>query len=281
LIAASRRPVVRYHGGKWLLAPWIIEHFPAHRVYVEPFGGGGSVLMRKPLTYAEVYNDLHDEIVGFFRVLRDPKTAEDLRNRLELTPFARAEFDAAYEPSEDPIEIARKLVIRSFFGFGSDAINLEWRTGFRASSKRSGTTPAHDWANYPDCIPAFTARLRGVVIECRGAADVIVAQDSPETLIYADPPYVHAARITGGGKRHTERYSAEMSDDDHRALARVLHDVRGMVVLSGYRSDLYDELYGGWQRVERASFADGASPRTECLWLSPRTQGALSERLLW
>src|SRR5690606_19105648 len=117
-----RRPVLRWHGGKWLLAPWIIEHFPAHRVYVEPFGGAGSVLMRKPRTYAEIWNDLDGEVVNIFRVLRSPD-ANRLVDALRLTPFSRQEFTGAYEPSSDPVERARRLVIRSFMGFGSNGHN--------------------------------------------------------------------------------------------------------------------------------------------------------------
>lgn len=143
------RPVLRWHGGKWLLAPWIISHFPAHDVYVEPFGGGGSVLMRKARAYAEIWNDLDGDVVNLFRVLRS-SDADRLVAHLRLTPFAREGFVEAYGESQDPVERARRLIIRSFQGFGSDGHNGARITGFRANSSRSGTTPAHDWANYPD-----------------------------------------------------------------------------------------------------------------------------------
>src|ERR1019366_6851067 len=100
-----RRPIVRYHGGKWMLAPWIISHFPPHQIYVEPFGGGGSVLLRKSRCFAEIYNDLDGEIVNVFRVARDH--GPELLRRMELTPFSRVEFFDSYEPTEDPIEQAR------------------------------------------------------------------------------------------------------------------------------------------------------------------------------
>lgn len=103
------RPVLRYHGGKWRLAPWIIQHFPPHRTYVEPYGGAASVLMRKPRSYAEVYNDLDGEVCSLFRVLREPASAVELRRLVALTPFARDEFALSYVPSPDPIEYgARK-----------------------------------------------------------------------------------------------------------------------------------------------------------------------------
>lgn len=182
------RPALRWHGGKWLLAPWIIEHFPPHRVYVEPYGGAGSVLLHKPRSYAEVWNDLDTDVVNLFRVLRDGKRAARLAELLRLTPFARAEFEAACH-SASGVEKARRLVIRSFMGFGSGAPNLAIRTGFRANSNRSGTTPAQDWPQIPDNLLAVAGRFRGVVIENRSAADVMAQHDGPDTLHYLDPPY--------------------------------------------------------------------------------------------
>jgi len=111
---APTRPVLRYHGGKWRLASWIISHFPPHRVYVEPFGGAASVLLRKPRSYAEVYNDMDGEIVNVFRVLRDPARARELERVLRLTPFAREEFELSYIRDEDPIEQARRTIVRAF-----------------------------------------------------------------------------------------------------------------------------------------------------------------------
>lgn len=259
------RPILRYHGGKWLLAPWIISHMPTHRVYVEPFGGAASVLLRKPRSYAEVYNDLDGELVNLFRVVRDH--GAELVRQLELTPFAREEFTESYQPTSDPLEQARRTVIRSFMGFGSNSHSKV--SGFRSNSKRSGTTPAHDWANYPAALTRIIDRLRGVCIEHRQAAEVMVAHDGPDTLYYVDPPYVAATRNAGYDYRH------EMDDEQHRCLAGDLHSLQGTVMLSGYPCSLYDELYSDWYRVERQSLADGARPRTEVLRINRKPHGGL------
>ncbi len=261
----SKRPLVRYHGGKWKLAPWIISYFPTHKVYVEPYGGGGSVLLRKPRCYAEVYNDLDGEIVNLFQVARDH--GEQLAKLLELTPFARREFKLSYEPSDDPIEQARRTLVRSFQGFGSASVSNQ-STGFRSNSNRSGTTPAHDWMNYPDALRVTIQRLRGIVIENRPALELLPAHDSDETLFYVDPPYTHDTRSKSCvGAR--QAYKHEMTNDDHEQLALELKKIKGMVIVSGYRSDLYDALFSGWQRIDRAAMADGAAARVESLWLSP------------
>ena len=263
------RPVLRYHGGKWLLAPWIIGMMPAHRVYVEPFGGAASVLMRKPRSYAEVYNDRWNTVVNVFRVLRDSEKAEQLKTQLELTPFSRAEFEQCGEDQlcqiADEVELARRTIFRSFAGFGSASTNSKYATGFRANSHRSGTTPAHDWANYPSHIEAFVERLRGVCIENRPAAEVIAQHDSERTLFYVDPPYVHSTRNMARGNA---AYECEMGDSDHQDLAATLRSVKGMVMVSGYRCDLYDGLYGDWIREDVGHFADGARRRTECIWFN-------------
>src|SRR4051812_27379642 len=120
-MSAPTRPVLRWHGGKWKLAPFVLPFFPPHRIYVEPFGGAGSLLMRKERVYAEIYNDLDDVVVNLFRVLRDEAKGTRLIDALRLTPFARAEFDEALEEAEDDVERARHLVVRSYMGFGSNA----------------------------------------------------------------------------------------------------------------------------------------------------------------
>lgn len=261
------RPVLRWHGGKWLLAPWIIGHLPPHRVYVEPFGGAGSVLMRKPRSYAEVWNDLDGEVVNLFRVLRSDDATELLR-RLRLTPFSREEFAAAYVAVDDPIERARNLVIRSFMGFGSNGHNR--LTGFRANSNRSGTTPSHDWVNYPDSLAKVINRLSGVTVESKDALAVMAQHDGPDTLHYADPPYVMSTRSDEGSD-----YAHEMNDDQHAELLVFLRGLSGMVVVSGYPSEMYDSHLTGWRRIEREALADGAAPRTEVLWMNEACSDAL------
>lgn len=251
-----------------MLAPWIISHFPVHRVYVEPFAGAASVLFRKPRSYGEVLNERDGEIVNVFRVLRDPDLAEDLREACRLTPFARGEFEIAYQPADDPVEQARRTIFRSMAGFGSAAACGE-KTGFRSNSNRSGTTPARDWSHYPNLIAAFTARLAGVVIENRDAAECMPQHDGPDTLHYLDPPYPIDTRKVGNPYCN-KGYRFEMSDDEHRELAEVLHELEGAVVLSGYPCELYDEdLYPDWRRVTKTGpLADGARERTEVLWLN-------------
>jgi DNA adenine methylase len=271
------RPVLRYHGGKWRLAPWVIAHFPPHRIYVEPYGGAASVLMQKARTYAEVYNDIDGEVVNVFRVLRDPAKAKDLEGLLRLTPFAREEFLEAYLPADDPIEQARRTIVKAFMGFGSNGVHTkrakgmrtrasQWRTGtgFRANCTRTGTTPAHDWAHYHDYLQVFTARLQGVVIENRNALEVISQHATDDALIYCDPPYVLSTRADA---QHD--YRDEMTDAQHIALAELLHQVPGSVIISGYACPLYDELYGDWRQTCRQTRADQALPRIETLWLNP------------
>lgn len=235
------------------------------------------MLLRKPRSYAEVYNDLDVEIVNLFRCLRDEHLRARLIEQLRLTPFSREEFKAAYVDSDDPVERARRLVVLAFQGFGSNA-PAKRSTGFRSNSNRSGTTPAVDWAHYPDALAFAVERLQGVVVENLPAVDVMAAHDGPEAVHYVDPPYVHATRSRNDRQRS---YNHELTDADHVSLLAFLRTLRGAVVLSGYAHPIYDEALADWRRIEKATHADGALDRTEVLWLNPACVARLDQgRLL-
>lgn len=268
------RPVLRYHGGKFRLAPWIMQFFPPHGCYVEPFGGAAGVLLRKPRVYAEVYNDLDSDIVNLFRVLRDPVLREELTQACRLTPYAREEFDQAYEPANDPLERARRTCVRAAMGFGS-AGATKATTGFRTDTRRKYGTAQHNWADYPAAIASIGERFTGVLIENRDALQVIESHDSPDTLHFVDPPYVHETRHmrNKGGYRH------ELDKEGHRRLLDALRAVDGMVVLCGYATELYDLELSGWARHQteaRISGGRGTSLRTEVVWLNPACSAALA-----
>lgn len=270
------RPALRYHGGKFRLAPWILRFFPPHVCYVEPFGGAAGVLLRKPRVYAEVYNDLDSDICNFFRVARDPALRDDLVRALELTPYAREEFDLAYEPTDDPLERARRTAVRAGMGFGSASATSS-STGFRTDLRRKNGTAQHVWVKYPESLAAVGERFAGVLVENRPAVDVMRQHDGQDTLHFVDPPYVRSTRkLSGSGYGHCYRH--EMTDDDHAALLDTLCGLDGMVVLSGYESALYAAKLGGWERHEtraRISAARGTEIRTEVVWLNPACSAAL------
>lgn len=261
-----KSPAIRYHGAKFRLAPWIIEHMPKHTCYVEPFGGAAGVLLQKPRSYAEVYNDLDGEVVNLFRVLRDPELNQRLQDACVLTPYSRDEFCAAKEFTDEPIERARRMVVRASMGFGS-AAGIGGQSGFRSDSKRKYATGSHLWARYPDNLAAVCQRLAGVIIENKDALAVMRAHDAGTTLHYIDPPYLPDTRVQGN-----RYYTHEMSTDGHEQLLAVIGTLQGMVMLSGYDSELYRDMLRGWQIVtkgSRISAGRGTKVRTECLWLSP------------
>lgn len=269
---APSRSVLRYFGGKWSLAPWVIQHLPqAHRIYVEPFGGAASILMRKPRSKIEVYNDLDDEIVGLFRVLQDKNQCQELMRRLKRTPYSRSEFELSFVRTDDPVIRSQRAIVRAYQSMHHTALFNPRKTTFSDARHRSGGAKSHEWANYPRSLAAVNRRLQGVVIEKRNALDVIRVQDTPDTLFYVDPPYVPASRASGG-------YRHEMSAQQHLELLDVLKGVKGMVVLSGYPSALYDDALKGWHRVERqhVAMALKAHSRTEVLWISPAAAARLA-----
>lgn len=266
------RPILRYHGGKWRLAPWIISHFPRHVVYHEPFCGAASILARKPRTRAEIINDLSGDIVNVFQVLRDPAAARRLIRLMRLTPFAEQEFLEGYEPTQEPIERARRTLVRSHMGHGATGCNPNRRTGFRARShtRTRGRTSPQDWADLPDHIRHWVDRLTGVTITQRDAIPSLLRHDAPDTLHYVDPPYLDHTRSQEAKRDYEHPYS----DDQHQQLSKVLHDLKGLIILSGYPSEEYDRWYQGWARVHRSALADRGKVAVECLWLNPAAVAA-------
>ena len=267
------RSALRYYGGKAALADWIIAQLPAHVCYVEPFGGGASVLLRKPPSLLEVLNDHDGEVVNFFRVLRE--RPDDLLRVIDLTPFARAEADLACEPDDpdrDPFERARRLYVRSWQTMhgaprpSAQRTRLGWR--FERFVDRPGTN-VEAWGR-TEHLAAVASRLKAVQIECDDALAVVRRFDGPDTLFYADPPYPAETRGERWGR---VAYSGEMGDHDHALLAETLRGAAGMAVVSGYDCPMYRALYDdhGWSRVERAARSQSRADRTEVLWLSPTT----------
>ena len=261
------RSVLRYFGGKWQIAPWVISHLPAHRVYVEPFGGAASVLLRKPRSRIEVYNDLDEEIVGLFRVLQDPVQCAHLVRLLRRTPYARAEFERAFLRGRTPLERAQRAIVRAYMSFHHESLFNPSKTTFADARHRAGNhCKAHEWASYPRHLARVCQRLQGVVIERRDALEVIRAQDSPDTLFFVDPPYLPSTRSKGG-------YRHELDQAQHVALLERLLAIRGLAVVAGYPSALYDQMLRGWKRVERPHRAAGSRrQRTEVLWIKPGCQ---------
>jgi len=265
---APKRPALRYYGGKWKLAPWIISHFPPHQNYVEPCGGAASVLLQKPRSPLETYNDLDGNVVNFFRVLRDQP--DELIRKIRLTPWARAEYELSLEPCEDELERARRFYCAACMSFNGatqfDGSTYGWRHTLDVNMRHS---PAMDMVN--NTLQEIADRLLGVQIECRNYADILNRFDRPVAMIYFDPPYVAETR-----NKHFW-YGHEFDEREHETAAVLLRQCQGYVVVSGYACDLYAELYEahGWTRVDKEAQTNSGGKRIESLWLSPRTVEAL------
>lgn len=258
---------IRYPGSKKRLANWIISYMPPHRLYCEPYGGSGAVMMEKPRSTSEIYNDLDDRLVNLFRVLQCPEQSQLLYRRLRWTPFSRREYEIARTPSMHPVIDAQRLLIHSWMGFGGYDV---YGGGFRSNVTAPGHYPATNWQQLVDeALEQIRNRMMGVTIESRPACDVMQGHDTADTLFYVDPPYPLSVR-------HRKYYRHELtSDDDHEQLADVLHSLNGMVILSGYDCDLYQRLYPDWQVVHRRAVAQNGSERVETLWLNPAVSDAL------
>ena len=267
----SIKPLMRYHGAKWRLAPWIISHFPQHHCYVEPFGGSAAVLISKEPSSREVYNDKNFEIVNLCNVIRDDQMRTELLRLLVMTPYSRTEFEFAKEVGQNdtPVMTALKLLVRAQMGFGS-AGATRGNTGFRLDTARGGTSLQSLWSELPANVLDVTERLRNVIIENTDAYNVIKQHDRSNTLFYLDPPYTLDTRT------NKDSYGKfEMREFEHTRLLELTLKSKGMFVISGYDNELYNDTLAGWTKSSRQtaiSSHNGSGKRTEVLWISPNCE---------
>jgi DNA adenine methylase len=273
--------LLRYLGSKWRLAPWVLAHFPPHEIYCEPCGGAAAVLLQKEPARSETWNDIDLDLVNLFTVLRSIEAAELVRLCM-LTPFARAEYLVAHMPTDDPVERARRLLIRSHMGHGSRGTRSDCISGFRRDGVSGSTDIAGNWADFTQELLVIIERLRRVSLESVPAVELLPLFDDPKALIYLDPPYVPETRTNGAREAAGYRnYAHEMSIEDHRELLGRARASRAMVLISGYASSLYDEMLAGWTLRTIGARSMRNLPRTECLWLNPLAASRLPARSLF
>jgi DNA adenine methylase len=263
-----------WYGGKYSHLDWLLPLLPETKHYCEPFGGSAAVLVNREPALVETYNDIDGELVNFFRVLRDNQDA--LIKAIGLTPFSREELRLAVGEPEDGVsdlERARRFFVRARqvrTGLAQTASEGRW-AHCKLTSRAGMAGAVSRWLGSVEGLAEIAQRLLRVQIENAPAIEVIERYDSPDTLFYCDPPYAHESRSD------TKAYAFEMTDDEHRALARALHAARGKVALSGYHCELMDELYGAWTYVEAPvkkahstnTRPDGSKQsRTEVLWIN-------------
>lgn len=254
-----------WYGGKYSHLAWLLPLLPKTTHYCEPFGGSAAVLINRDPSPVETYNDIDGELVNFFRVLREEK--ENLIEAIGLTPFSREEFELALQVQENEVselERARRFFVRARqvrSGLAQTASSGRW-AHCRLTSRANMAGAVSRWLGSVEGLSEIVQRLLRVQIENEPAIDVIKRYDSSETLFYCDPPYAHDAR------GDTKAYAFEMTDEDHKELAKVLNNVEGLVAISGYETPLMDTLYGHWYKTIAPTKKAHSikKDRTEILW---------------
>jgi DNA adenine methylase len=266
------KPPFPYYGGKRKLTKYILEHFPPHKTYVDLFGGSGAVLLAKEPSPIEIFNDIFDGVTNFYEVLRDKDKTAELIRLLRLTPYSHTEYYnnlRTWQMCPDQVEKARR-----WFFVQATSFNGRFGAGLRFSHSKTSHGKAANISALHSSIENLNVvanRFRNVIIQCADFRKVIKRCDTPDTLFYADPPYVIDNR------NPDSTYTYETSLADHRDLVELALNSRGMWVISGYEHEVYAPLEdAGWSRTEVAVIASAASynakrtkARIEVIWASP------------
>ncbi|RMG82958.1 MAG: DNA adenine methylase [Chloroflexi bacterium] len=282
--SAINRPLLRYAGGKFFAYHRFIKRYiPPHTIYLEPFGGGGAVLLCKEPAYLDIYNDLDYKLVNLFRVLQNPSEATLLMHRLHYTLYSSAELQRATEivnqasDSTDHVMLAWAVLVKSWFGFNTNAIH-ENNVQFKSNSASDKTMQRiykypREFLRIKNMLPAVIERLRNVEVRNEDALDLITKFAMHDNaLMYLDPPYIPETLTDTYYSMH-EAYD----HDYHIALADVLNSAKALVLLSGYSNDLYFNLFEqrGWKRVDYKVHTMNRNERTESLWINQAAWQAL------
>lgn len=252
------RAIVKYPGAKWRIAPWIISNMAPHKSYLEPYFGSGAVFFLKEPSRIETINDLDGDVVNLFRIVRERPS--ELARAVTFTPYSRQEYNAAFEPADDPIEKARRFLLKTWQGHG---FRTYCRSGWKNDvAGRECSYAVRYWNELPEWMMRTASRLKDAQIEQMPAVELIRRFNRTDVLIYCDPPYVLSTR---GLKR---QYTHEMSDQDHVGLLETLLQHEGPVMLSGYDNGLYNRLLPGWTKLQKDTIAEKGKHRTETLWLN-------------
>ena len=249
--------VLKYPGAKWRLAEWIVSFFPPHKAYLEPYCGSAAAFFHKTPSRQETINDLDGQVVNFFKMCRE--RPEELAAAVNLTPYARDEFEFVKGAGEceDSIEKARRFAVLCFQGRSAPSQYGGWKKAVMPA----GAKNPYVWNALPERVIQAAARLKSAHIENRPALEMIERYNMPDCLIYADPPYLLKLR-------HGNLYAHEMGgESEHLALLQALNRHSGAVVLSGYDSDLYNDILRGWRKESTEEYTNTAQRKTEVLWI--------------
>lgn len=251
------KAILKYPGAKWKVSDWILGYIPEHKVYCEPFFGSGAVFFKKEPSYIETINDIDENIVNLFEVCREHP--EELATKMRMTPFSRKEFENCYDLTvADKVERARRTLVRYHQSFGTtNSSKKSWRNVQTYGGPRVETV----WNYLPDTILECCERLKNAQIECIDAIKLCERYNSPDTLIYCDPPYLQSLR-------KKNMYHHEMTEQQHIELLEVLLVSKSKVIISGYESELYDSMLGGWHKEKKPTTVQMGLHRTETLWMN-------------
>jgi len=257
--------IIQYPGKKNYIAQWIVDHFPngyQEMTYLEPFFGSGSVFFHKERSTVETINDIDGEISNLFLQIRN--NPDELISLLKNTLWCRDEYDLAYEETDDPIEKARRCIVRFWFTVGA---NVRGKNGMRFEIKKNTGGLNYFHLKLPEMISKLSERLKHnkkniVQIENRSVFELLPIYNRENVFMYLDPPYLLETR------KNKKVYRFEFTDNDHEELLKLITNSKAKIIISGYENKLYREYLSGWRFEIKTTKDQAGNKKCECIWLN-------------
>jgi len=232
-----KRKLLQYFGGKFHIAKQLLPLIPSHKVYVEAFGGGATLLFVKQPSEIEIYNDINPYLTNFFQsFINNFEEFSLLLSVLPYSDYIRKRYNETFKEGTN-IERAVKLFYLTLTNYGG--LVKEGKIAFSRNIKG-----IKSYRNKKKYLPIFYERIKNLIVENKDFEEVIKTYDSYETFFFLDPPYLITTRKSSG------RYQYELTLEQHIKLLELILKVKGKVMLSCYDNDIYKEYLKDWNKKE-------------------------------
>lgn len=265
------RSIIPWYGGKYYQFKELVKYFPQHWTFIDGFGGGGQVIMNKFPSKVEIYNDINSSLYNFYSVLKDESNIDRLKYILTLSPYSNKEFENSndYKDEPDPVLSAAKFYIRLKQSFNYSF--KTWSMNKKPSRRGMAKVVSSYLHDIDEHLPKVIERLRQIQLMNEDFIEMMPKFSNDSYFIYLDPTYIPDARTA------KNVYEYEMTIQQHEDLLKAMLNNNSKIMISGYDSELYNDMLSNWRKIEIGNYVKRAalvkqtenkSIGTEYIWIN-------------